>query len=208
MHNPCTSDDRLPLWVIEFWWTLHRMRNSRMEWLEGRDWIRQKQETGYHQQVFCNTGRRLSILAWNKLLNGPAAGMGRTTKHLLWFLSDDEWLSDTLVDMMTAYLVSHLSAKQRDTVIANTSFGDAICSAKDISYHNQLHDQLEKFEQRPCRRLYAPMYTKNHYVAFEINFIQGLSDGVSTSGLKFKCKAQRECRGFYGFYPARTRAPR
>jgi hypothetical protein len=179
-----------------------------MEWLEGRDWIRQKQETGYHQQVFCNTGRRLSILAWNKLLNGPAAGMGRTTKHLLWFLSDDEWLSDTLVDMMTAYLVSHLSAKQRDTVIANTSFGDAICSAKDISYHNQLHDQLEKFEQRPCRRLYAPMYTKNHYVAFEINFIQGLSDGVSTSGLKFKCKAQRECRGFYGFYPARTRAPR
>jgi len=170
MHDPHTSDDRLPLWVIEFWWTLHRMHNSRMEWSEGRDWIRQKQETGYHQQVFRNIERQLSILAWNKLLNGPAAGVGRTTKHLLRFLSDDEWLSDTLVDMMTAYLVSQLSAKQRDTVITDTSFSDAIRSAKDISYHNRLHDQLEKFEQRPCRRLYAPMYTKNHYVAFEINF--------------------------------------
>ncbi|KAG1848235.1 hypothetical protein F4604DRAFT_1687775 [Suillus subluteus] len=171
MRDPRTTNDRLPLWVIEFWWALHRVHSSKMEWSEGKNWIRKKQEAGYHQRVFRNIERQLNILPWNKLLHGPAAGVGRSTKHLLRFLSDDEWLSDALVDMMTAHLASHLSTNQQyDTIIADTSFSDAIRSAKDISYHNQPHDYLQKFEWRPCRRLYAPMYTKNHYVAFEINF--------------------------------------
>ncbi|KAG1803908.1 uncharacterized protein HD556DRAFT_1437643 [Suillus plorans] len=111
MRDPRTPDARLPLWVIEFWWALHCAYNSRREWSEGMDWIREKQEGGHHHRVFRDVKQQLAILPWNKSLNGPAAAIGRTTKQLLQFLFDDEWLSGSLVDMMAAYLVSQLSMK-------------------------------------------------------------------------------------------------
>ncbi|KAG1723084.1 hypothetical protein EDD22DRAFT_1054523, partial [Suillus occidentalis] len=173
MLDPRTTDIRLPLWAIELWRALHSVHNYRTAWTEGRGWITTKRAEGHDIQIFRKAERLLTTLPWNKLLDGPAAGVGRTTKHLIRFLSDEEWLSDTLIDMMTAYLVSQLSTTQQDTIIVDTRFGDAIVGAKDIKYHDQPHHQLQEIEQSigsRVRRLYAPMYTNNHYVAFEIDF--------------------------------------
>lgn len=173
MLDPRTTDIRLPLWAIEFWRALHSVHNYRTAWSEGRDWIRTKRTEGHDIQIFRKAERLLTTLPWNKLLDGPAAGVGRTTKHLIRFLSDEEWLSDALIDMMTAHLVSQLSTTQQETIIVDTRFGDAIFGAKDIKYHDQPHHQLQEIEKSigsRVRRLYAPMYTKDHYVAFEIDF--------------------------------------
>ncbi|KAG1759120.1 hypothetical protein EDD22DRAFT_849482 [Suillus occidentalis] len=74
---------------------------------------------------------------------------------------------------MTSHLVSQLSAKQQDIIIVDTCFSDAISSAKDIKYHDQPHRELQKIEESArsnIRHLYAPIYTKNHYIALEIDF--------------------------------------
>lgn len=79
-------------------------------------------------------------------------------------------MSDALIDMMMTHLVSQLSRTQQDTIIVDTHFGDVIVGANiTISLHYQLQE-IELSIGLHVRHLYTPMYTKNHYVAFEVDF--------------------------------------
>ncbi|KAG1721841.1 hypothetical protein EDB19DRAFT_1587141, partial [Suillus lakei] len=168
---PCTS---LPLWVMELWSQLHHAHDNRMYWMDARNWLQDKRVAGHDPELFCEAEKLLHLLPWNKSVCGPAALTGRKTKCLASFLSDEEWLSEAVIDMMTACLFSRLSANREDVIISNTSFSDAILVARDMSYHDKPRPLLQKIEEnaKKHRYLYAPIhiYTKDHYVAFAIDF--------------------------------------
>ncbi|KAG1721242.1 uncharacterized protein EDB91DRAFT_1256597 [Suillus paluster] len=174
IRDPRNPDTLLPLWVIELWWALHCARKNKMQWAEAKRWLQEKKAAGKDVELFREAEEQLRFLPWNKSLRGPAAAAGRTTKHLRLFLSDDEHLSETLVDLMTASLVSFSPTPKRDVMIANTSFGDAIRSANSISYHDRPHKKLKALEDdaKRYRHLYTPvhLHTQDHYIAFAIDF--------------------------------------
>ncbi|KAG1724045.1 uncharacterized protein EDB91DRAFT_1255416 [Suillus paluster] len=122
-------------------------------------------------QVFSLAEKKLAVLPWNASVQGPAATTSRMTKHLRLFLSDDKWLSDMLIDMMPACLVTDLYAKPADIIIANTCFSNAILRFRETHWKSQ-NNPLEKFAESAGthRYLYAPIYTEGHYIALEIDF--------------------------------------
>ncbi|KAG1863234.1 hypothetical protein DFJ58DRAFT_839203 [Suillus subalutaceus] len=85
------------------------------------------------------------------------------------------WLSDSLIDMMTANLNSRLGmARRHDVTIVSTHFSDTLLLARDISYHNQKYDVLENIKRdvNIKRYLYFPVHLRvsKHYIAFVIDF--------------------------------------
>ncbi|KAG1722730.1 uncharacterized protein EDB91DRAFT_1088025 [Suillus paluster] len=174
IRDPRNLNTLLPLWVIEFWWALHSAHEHKTHWVKAARWIREKQKTGRDLELFREAETLLRLLPWNRSLRGPAATSRRTTNHLRLFLSDHRCLSETLVDLMTASLVSFLPVQRHDVIIANTSFGDAICRAKHISYHNRPHRHLQEIEDdaKKHRYLYATVHvpTLDHFIAFAIDF--------------------------------------
>jgi hypothetical protein len=117
----------------------------------------------------------LLILPHDKPLYGPAAVAGRTTWSLVLFLSDDRWLSDSLINMMTANLNARLEmAKRHDVSIVSTHFSDTLLLARDISYHDNTYGVLEniKRDANIKRYLFFPVHLRvsKHYIAFKIDF--------------------------------------
>ncbi|KAG1721240.1 uncharacterized protein EDB91DRAFT_1088507 [Suillus paluster] len=139
-----------PLWVIPLWEQLHCMHTAKKQWIGADVWLHSQVEKG---QAACNC---------------------RSTLTLALLLSND-WLSEAVVDIMTACLVSWLPKERPDILIMNTSFTDAICSVRNIaSYDSLLHKGLRDLEEsiKNYRIMYTPihLHTEEHYVAFSINF--------------------------------------
>ncbi|KAG1728039.1 uncharacterized protein EDB91DRAFT_1253627 [Suillus paluster] len=174
IHDPHNLNTLLPLWVIKFWWVLHTAYEHKTQWVKAACWIWEKQKTGRDLELLREAEMLLCLLPWNRSLCGPATTGRRTTNHLCLFLSDHRWLSKTLVDLMTASLVSFLPVQHHDIINANTSFSNAICSTKHISYHDWLHHHLQEIEDdaKKHRYLYATVHIPmlDHFIAFAIDF--------------------------------------
>ncbi|KAG2030101.1 hypothetical protein BDR03DRAFT_1017515 [Suillus americanus] len=168
------TNQLLPLWTIEFWWQLHRVHTSKKQWKGARCWLQDRITANKNVQMFREAEMQLCKLPTNKLLCGPGAHSGRRTDSLIHFLSNTQWLSEPLIDVMVANLVARLDAKQHDFIIASTNFIDAILCAKEISYHEKPHSQLREFEETAKKRRYlcAPAHRRltSHFIAFEIDF--------------------------------------
>ncbi|KAG1863253.1 hypothetical protein DFJ58DRAFT_912422 [Suillus subalutaceus] len=175
IRDPRIPDNLYPLWTIEFWWRLHHINDIQGEWVAAREWLQQRMAERVDVEVFYEAEKQLLILPHDKPLHGPAALPGRTTQSLVLFLSDDRWLSDSLIDMMTANLNSRLGmARRHDVTIVSTHFSDTLLLARDISYHNQKYDVLENIKRdvNIKRYLYFPVHLRvsKHYIAFVIDF--------------------------------------
>jgi hypothetical protein len=172
--DPHFKNQLLPLWAIEFWWQLHRVHTSKTQWEGAQHWLQDLVNANRDVRMFHEAAKQLCKLPANKLLRGPAAHSGRRTHSLINLLSNCQWLSEPIIDVMVANLVARLDVNQHDFVIASTGFIDAILSAKDISYHEKPHGQLLKFEEAAKKHRYlcapAHLLVKAHFIAFEIDF--------------------------------------
>ncbi|KAG0694678.1 hypothetical protein DFH29DRAFT_1006122 [Suillus ampliporus] len=181
VHGKCSiryhhyMDIPLPLWVIPLWEQLHHVHTAKAKWVRANDWLQTQMEKDGGMRVFHDAYEQLSILPWNRSLHGEAACNLRSTLTLALLLSPNYWLSEAVIDVMTACLVSRLPNERPDVLIVNTSFADAIHSMWNItSYdgleHKAFHNLKESVKKH--RIMYAPMHlqTKDHYVMFWIDF--------------------------------------
>ncbi|KAG2737335.1 hypothetical protein P692DRAFT_20823821, partial [Suillus brevipes Sb2] len=174
ISDPRFKDQLFPLWTIEFWWQLHGIHAKKKKWNGAQRWLQNLVAANRDEQIFHEAAKQLCKLPANKLLRGPAAHSSRRTNSLVRFLSSSEWLSEPLIDVMVANLVDRFGAKQKEFIVASTSFTDAIMSAREISYHDKPHSHLLKFEEaaKTHRYLCIPAHIRltSHFIAFEIDF--------------------------------------
>jgi hypothetical protein len=174
IFDPRFKDTLLPLWTIELWWQLHQVHARKRQWEGAHRWLRGLANTNLDADIFREAENQLCKFPANSYLRGPAAHSGRRTHSLMHLLSDSMWLSEPIIDVMVANLVSRLDQDQCDFIIASTDFSDALLSATSISYHEKPHSKLLEFENtaKKYRYLCAPVHLRlaSHFIAFEIDF--------------------------------------
>ncbi|KAG2063252.1 hypothetical protein BDR04DRAFT_1123391 [Suillus decipiens] len=138
IRSPHHTSHALPLWVITLWKELHNAHGVKPVWAEGNNWLQNRiEEGGPDSAIFLRAHRHLSLLAWDRLLVGPAASGSITTAVLAGFLSSSRWMSGALMDSMSACMASRIceaSPVSSQALIVDTTFMLEINKAKNASY--------------------------------------------------------------------------
>lgn len=176
--HPRFKDEPLPLWMLTLWETLHTVREAKMVWADADTWLRGKvQKNKLTTSVkpdfsFFLAHLEMYYLPYHKTIVGAASNGSRNTSQLARLLSDDAWLSETLVDMMIQSTVRRLVPAQSNLFITDTELADAIWQGKpnfDSSHHT-----FKRLEQTLAKGkiLLFPVCipSMNHFVAFRIDF--------------------------------------
>ncbi|KAG1853619.1 hypothetical protein F4604DRAFT_1686217 [Suillus subluteus] len=141
--HPQLKDQPLPLWMLSLWEKLHAVRDAKMSWQNADRWLSQKM---YDCDMNPLSARQeMYRLPYHKKLAGQASTSLRSTSQLARFLSDDAWLSDSLVDMMMHSTIRRLVPNQSNLVITDTELADAICMSKPN--FDSLPNAFKKLEQ-------------------------------------------------------------
>ncbi|KAG1828582.1 hypothetical protein DFJ58DRAFT_849032 [Suillus subalutaceus] len=168
--HPQLKDQPLPLWMLSLWEKLHAVRDAKMLWQNANRWLSQKM---YDCDMNPLSARQeMYRLPYHKKLAGQASTSLRSTSQLARFLSDDAWLSDSLVDMMIHSTIRRLVPNQSNLVITDTELADAICMAKPN--FDSLPNAFKTLEQTLAegKILFFPVCIPgmSHFVAFRIDF--------------------------------------
>ncbi|KAG1853416.1 hypothetical protein F4604DRAFT_1933310 [Suillus subluteus] len=168
--HPQLKDQPLPLWMLSLWEKLHAVRDAKMSWQNADRWLSQKM---YDCDMNPLSARQeMYHLPYHKKLAGQASTSLRSTLQLARFLSDDAWLSDSLVDMMMHSTIRRLVPNQSNLVIIDTELADAICMSKPN--FDSLPNAFKKLEQALAegKILFFPVCIPgmSHFVAFRIDF--------------------------------------
>jgi hypothetical protein len=176
--HPGYKDHPLPLWMLTLWEKLHTVREAKATWADASTWLTDMCRTS---GKFCRSSptmsfdlayRLMSRLPYYKKLVMPASGGIRRTLHLAGLLSDDAWLTSTLVDLMIKTIVERLGPAHADFVITNTEFADAIYVAKQESEPSSYTFRSLEETLSKGKILFFPAYIPDarHYIAFRIDF--------------------------------------
>ncbi|KAG1855268.1 hypothetical protein F4604DRAFT_1685752 [Suillus subluteus] len=179
IRNPHHASHPLPLWVITLWKELYGAHGVKPVWVEGNSWLQNRiEEGGPDTAIFLRAHRHLALLPWDRLLIGPAASGSVTTAVLAGFLSSSRWMSDTLMDSMSACMTSRIcetSPVSSKALIVDTTFMLEINKAKDASHFkgrvSRTLRELEKCLEIP-KILYAPVFLneQKHWISLAIDF--------------------------------------
>ncbi|KAG2030460.1 hypothetical protein BDR03DRAFT_1017098 [Suillus americanus] len=179
IRNPHHASHPLPLWVITLWKELYGAHGVKPVWVEGNNWLQNRiEEGGPDIAIFLRAHRHLALLPWDRLLIGPAASGSVTTAVLAGFLSSSRWMSDTLMDSMSACMTSRIcetSPTSSKALIVDTTFMLEINKAKDASHFkgrvSRTLRELEKSLEIP-KILYAPVFLneQKHWISLAIDF--------------------------------------
>jgi hypothetical protein len=178
--HPQFKDQPLPLWMLTLWEKLHTVCEAKMTWVNADAWLQQKIDdnhiwTNLHPDMnFRYSHIEMLRLPYYKRLVGRASTGLRNTLQLARFLSDDAWLSDTLIDIMIQSIARRLVPEQSNLnlVITDTELVDAICVAKPN--FDSLPHTFKLLEQTLAegKVLFFPACIPgmSHFVAFRIDF--------------------------------------
>jgi hypothetical protein len=176
--HPQFKDQPLPLWILNLWESLHAVRYANMTWLTANRWIQDKiyaSDSGSTHQsgiVYVNARVEMYRLPYHKTLAGRPSTSLKSSLQLARLLSDDAWLSDSIVDMMIQSTIRRLVANQSNLVITDTELAHAICMTTPNFY--SLPHAFKTLEQTLAegKVLFFPAYipAMSHFVAFRIDF--------------------------------------
>lgn len=193
VEDPRYPGSRLPLWCIQFWTEILLVIDAQMKWRQSLTWIDNCLKAACSDAWSTHQLARTHLLSlrWNEITNIPGAGSQTTTLVFARLLSD-EWINDTLIDMMFSQLserVEEYSILDSFVIIETLRFMQDINKASSESDHTKpLTSFLKHLENRirkgKFETLIFPVHLgqENHWLAFKIDFEHGeLSYGDSLS---------------------------
>lgn len=172
--HPLLPQQPLPLWILALWEKAHVVRDVHILWTNAHKWLegklvenpRSSNPTSYDN--FSVAMDYMLRLPHRKILQGQSSAGRRNTSQFTRLLSDNTFLSDTLIDLMVQVMNLRLRASEKRVMILDTELPDSI--RRNEMDPGKFHYLIRTLDGQ--KDLYFPVCIPelSHFVAFNVDF--------------------------------------